>query len=67
MNRTELLELIDTKMNKLFNEYQKSNNIQYGDISPENVMELQGIENQLTDFIIDVDVDGCGANIETMI
>ena len=35
MNRTELLELIDTKMNKLFNEYQKSNNIQYGDISSE--------------------------------
>lgn len=30
-------------------------------------MELQGIENQLTDFIIDVDVDGCGTNIETMI
>lgn len=54
MNKSELLELIDTKVNELFYEYQKSNNIQYGDISPDDIMKLQEIEDQLTEFIIDI-------------
>lgn len=38
----------------MFQEYQKSRGITNGDISPEDVMELQEMENQLADFIIDV-------------
>lgn len=54
MDKSELLGLINAKVNELFYEYQMGNNIQYGDISPEDVMVLQEMEDQLADFIIDV-------------
>lgn len=54
MNRKELLEFIDEKMNEVFLAYQKANGIESGDISPEDAFSLDELQEQVADLIISV-------------
>lgn len=55
MDREELFDLIDEKINDIFLEYQKANDIASGDISPLQSLDLEEIEDKLTDLIMSVD------------
>lgn len=46
-----LKELIHTKVNEIFAEYQKANNITSGDIDPFNTARLEHIEEALAELI----------------
>lgn len=46
-----LKELICTKINEIFAEHQKANNIISGDIEPEDALDLDGIEDALAELI----------------
>lgn len=54
MDRKELFDLIDEKINDIFLEYQKANDIASGDISPLQSLDLEEIEDKLTDLIMSV-------------
>lgn len=49
-----LNELIHNKINEIFAEYQKANNIISGDILPEDALDLDGIEDALQELIVRV-------------
>lgn len=46
-----LRELISTKINEIFAEYQEANNIISGDIDPEDALELDDLEEALEEII----------------
>lgn len=49
-----LKQLIHTKINEVFLEYQKANNITSGDISPFDAARLEHIEEALEELIVRV-------------
>ena len=52
MDKKELLELIEEKTNDVFLEYQEK--IKSGDISPEQALRLDELQNELADLVIHV-------------
>lgn len=54
MDKKELLELIEEKTDDVFLEYQKKNDIKSGDISPEQALRLDELQNELADLVIHV-------------
>ena len=52
MNKTQLNELIDSKIDEIFFEYQKANGIESGDIFPEEYLKLEEIKDKLSDFVV---------------
>ena len=51
MNKEELLELIEEKVDEIFLEYQNANNIREGDIHPYDVIRLNYVKEELADLI----------------
>ena len=51
MNKTQLLELIEEKVNEIFLEYQNANEITNGDIHPYDALRLDHIMEELADHI----------------
>jgi hypothetical protein len=54
MDKKELLELIEEKIDDVFLEYQKKNDIKSGDISPEQALRLDELQNELADLVMHV-------------
>lgn len=54
MDKDGLNKLISQKINDIFYEYQKQNGIESGDISPDELLELENIQDQLSNLIIRV-------------
>lgn len=54
MDRKELLELIEEKTDDVFLEYQEKNDIKSGDISPEQALKLEELQNELADLVMHV-------------
>ena len=54
MDKKQLDKLIEQKINEIFFEYQKANNIHHGDVSPHDVLILRQIKISLADLITDV-------------
>lgn len=54
MDRKKLLELIEEKTDDVFLEYQKKNDIKSGDISPEQALRLEELQNELADLVMRV-------------
>lgn len=54
MDKKELLELIEEKTDDVFLEYQEKNDIKSGDISPEQVLRLDELQNELADLVTHV-------------
>lgn len=54
MNKKQLSELINEKINEIFLEYQQANNIPNGDISPHDALILRQIKISLADLVMDV-------------
>lgn len=54
MDRAELYNLIDERVNDVFMDYYEANKISSGDIAPEDVFLLEEIQTQLADLIIRV-------------
>lgn len=52
MNKKQLLELIDSKVNEVYLAFQEAENIKDGGISPPDAIELDNIEEMLADFIM---------------
>lgn len=46
-----LKDLVSEKINEVFLEYQKANNITSGDIHPEDAVELENFEEALAEFV----------------
>jgi hypothetical protein len=54
MNKKELYQLVEQAVNDLFQKYQAAHGIESGDIDPMELMELEEIQDKLTDLIIRV-------------
>lgn len=54
MDRKELLKLIEEKTDDVFLEYQEKNDIKSGDISPEQALKLEELQNELADLVMHV-------------
>lgn len=54
MDKKELLELIEEKTDDVFLEYQEKNDIKSGDISPEQALRLEELQNELADLVMHV-------------
>lgn len=54
MDKKELLELIEEKTDDVFLEYQKKNDIKSGDISPEQALRLEELQNELANLVMHV-------------
>lgn len=54
MDRKKLLELIEEKTDDVFLEYQEKNDIKSGDISPEQALKLEELQNELADLVMHV-------------
>ena len=54
MDRKELLKLIEEKTDDVFLEYQEKNDIKSGDISPEQALRLEELQNELADIVMHV-------------
>lgn len=54
MDKKELLELIEEKTDDVFLEYQEENDIKSGDISPEQALRLDELQNELADLVMHV-------------
>ena len=52
MTREKLLKKIDEKVDEIYYDYQTSEGITCGDISPTNAFALDELEEQLADLII---------------
>lgn len=48
------MELIEEKTDDVFLEYQKKNDIKSGDISPEQALRLDELQNELADLVMHV-------------
>ena len=53
MSQEALIELIDKKINEIFAEYQKANDIKYGDITPWDDLRLRTIKGNLAILIME--------------
>ena len=53
MGRDDLYEIVEYKIHEIFLEYQKSENIISGDITPDESFVLDEMKDKLTDFVID--------------
>ncbi len=47
MDKTELSKIIDANISKIYKKYQDANQIETGDISPEDDLKLAVIKNHL--------------------
>lgn len=54
MDREGLYSLVEEKINDVFLEYQTKNKIESGDITPIQALQLEKIQNELTDLIMDI-------------
>jgi hypothetical protein len=54
MDRAELYNLIEERVNDIFMDYYEVNKISSGDIAPEDVFLLEEIQTQLADLIVKV-------------
>lgn len=54
MNREILYNLVEERINDIFLEYQKQNDIKSGDITPVQALRLEELQNELTDLIMNV-------------
>ena len=54
MDKKELLELIEEKTDDVFLEYQEKNDIKSGDLSPEQALRLEELQNELADLVMHV-------------
>ena len=54
MDRKELLKLIEEKTDDVFLEYQEKNDIKSGDISPEQAIRLEELQNEFADLVMHV-------------
>lgn len=54
MNRDELYLLVAEKVNEIFLAYQVSNEITTGDIHPMDALQLDAVQEKLTDLVISV-------------
>lgn len=54
MDRKELLKLIEEKTDDVFLKYQEKNDIKSGDISPEQALRLEELQNELADLVMHV-------------
>lgn len=54
MDREGLYSLVKEKINDVFLEYQTKNKIESGDITPIQALQLEKIQNELTDLIMDI-------------
>lgn len=54
MDRETLYNLVESKIDDIFLEYQNANGIKSGDISPMQSLRLDNLQNQLTDLIMEV-------------
>ena len=54
MSREELFSLVEEKVNEVFLAYQEANDIESGDISPEDAFRLDEVQEELTELIINV-------------
>lgn len=54
MDRKELLKLIEEKTDDVFLEYQEKNDIKSGDISPEQALRLEKLQNEFADLVMHV-------------
>lgn len=54
MDKKELLELIEEKTDDVILEYQEKNDIKSGDISPEQALRLDELQNELADLVMHV-------------
>lgn len=54
MNRETLYNLVEEKINDIFLEYQVANDIKSGDITPLQALQLEELQNKLTDLIMNV-------------
>ncbi len=52
MTREELLKKIDEKVDEIYYDYQTSEGITCGDVSPTNVFALAELEEKLADLVI---------------
>lgn len=54
MNRETLYNLVEERINDIFLEYQVANDIKSGDITPLQALQLEELQNKLTDLIMNV-------------
>lgn len=54
MDRETLYSLVEEKVNDIFLEYQAENDIKSGDITPLQTLQLEELQNKLTDLIMNV-------------
>lgn len=54
MDRETLYNLVEEKINDIFLEYQTANDIKSGDISPMQALQLEELQNELTNLIMNV-------------
>lgn len=54
MNRETLYNLVEERINDIFIEYQAANDIKSGDITPLQALQLEELQNKLTDLIMNV-------------
>lgn len=54
MNRETLCNLVEERINDIFLEYQAANDIKSGDITPSQALQLEELQNKLTDLIMNV-------------
>lgn len=54
MNRETLYNLVEERINDIFLEYQAANDIKSGDITPLQTLQLEELQNKLTDLIMNV-------------
>ena len=52
MTKKELYQLVEMKVDELFHQYQVANGIESGDIDPHELMELEELQERLTNLII---------------
>lgn len=55
MNRETLYNLVEERINDIFFEYQAANDIKSGDITPLQTLQLEELQNKLTDLIMNVE------------
>lgn len=54
MNRQEIFDFVGDKFNEIFWEVLKNNGIESGDIAPDDSLNLETIQNSLTDMLLKV-------------
>ena len=60
MDRKTLYNLIEEKINDVFLEYQAANDIKSGDITPLQALQLEELQNELTNLVMNVGSENNG-------